>query len=136
MLLDAGGEVAFETGYGGSDELDAPGRRRARLNPCPTPSPWRSPRGCSRRSTRAGSPCSPPTSPCWSLGDDSPGPARAVGRALGLTAWMTVGFVAVFGIFGLVISPLASEVQRYLPWFTTAFGVLVAAAGALAARRA
>ncbi|MBL0748744.1 cytochrome c biogenesis protein CcdA [Nocardioides sp. G10] len=63
------------------------------------------------------------------IGDDSPGTARAVGRALALTAWMTVGFIAVFGVFGLVISPVASQVQQYLPWFTVGFGVLVAAAG-------
>ena len=64
------------------------------------------------------------------LGDDSPGPARAVARALALTAWMTVGFVAVFGVFGLVISPVASEVQQYLPWFTTVLGALLVLAGA------
>ncbi len=63
------------------------------------------------------------------IGDDSPGTARAVGRALALTAWMTVGFIAVFGVFGLVVSPVASQVQQYLPWFTVAFGVVVAAAG-------
>lgn len=63
------------------------------------------------------------------LGDDSPSTARAVGRALALTAWMSVGFVAVFGVFGLVISPVASEVQRYLPWFTTFFGAAVALVG-------
>jgi cytochrome c-type biogenesis protein len=63
------------------------------------------------------------------LGDDSPGTGRAVGRALALTGWMTVGFVAVFGIFGLVISPVASQVQQYLPWFTVVFGVVVAGAG-------
>ncbi|QZY29550.1 cytochrome c biogenesis CcdA family protein [Nocardioides coralli] len=63
------------------------------------------------------------------LGDDSPGTGRAVGRALALTGWMTLGFVAVFGIFGLVISPVASQVQQYLPWFTVVFGVLVALAG-------
>lgn len=63
------------------------------------------------------------------IGDDSPGTARAVGRALALTAWMTVGFIAVFGVFGLVVSPVASQVQQYLPWFTVTFGVLVAAAG-------
>ena len=63
------------------------------------------------------------------LGDDSPGTGRAVGRALALTGWMTVGFVAVFGIFGIVISPLASQVQQYLPWFTVVFGALVAVAG-------
>lgn len=63
------------------------------------------------------------------LGDDSPGAGRAVGRALALTGWMTVGFVAVFGIFGIVISPIASQVQQYLPWFTVVFGALVALAG-------
>ncbi len=63
------------------------------------------------------------------LGDDSPGPARAVVRALALTGWMTLGFVAVFGVFGLVISPVAAGVQQYLPWFTVGFGVLVALAG-------
>ena len=63
------------------------------------------------------------------LGDDSPGPARAVARALWLTAWMTVGFVAVFGVFGLVVSPVAARAQQYLPWFTAVFGALVALAG-------
>jgi cytochrome c biogenesis protein CcdA len=71
------------------------------------------------------------------IADDSPGAARAVGRALALTAWMTLGFIGVFGTFGLVISPVASQVQQYLPWFTAAFGALVAAAGVwLAAGRA
>lgn len=63
------------------------------------------------------------------IDDDSPGTARAVGRALALTAWMTVGFIAVFGLFGLVISPVAAQVQQYLPWFTVAFGILVLVAG-------
>ncbi len=63
------------------------------------------------------------------LGDDSPSAARAVGRALALTAWMTLGFAAVFGVFGLLVSPVAAEVQRYLPWFTVGFGALVALAG-------
>ena len=43
---------------------------------------------------------------------------------------MTLGFIVVFGVFGLVISPVASQVQQYLPWFTVAFGVLVVTAGA------
>lgn len=42
---------------------------------------------------------------------------------------MTLGFAAVFGVFGLVVSPVAAEVQRYLPWFTVGFGALVALAG-------
>ncbi|HSF37370.1 MAG TPA: cytochrome c biogenesis CcdA family protein [Nocardioides sp.] len=63
------------------------------------------------------------------LGDDSPGAARAVGRALALTGWMTIGFITVFGVFGIVVSPVASQVQQYLPWFTVAFGLVVTAAG-------
>jgi cytochrome c-type biogenesis protein len=63
------------------------------------------------------------------LGDDSPSTRRAVARALLLTASMTLGFVAVFGVFGLVVSPVASQVQQYLPWFTVGFGILVVLAG-------
>lgn len=64
------------------------------------------------------------------LAHDSPGARRSVARALWLTTWMTVGFVVVFGVFGLVVSPVAAQAQQYLPWFTTAFGALVAASGA------
>lgn len=64
------------------------------------------------------------------IGDDSPTSTRAVGRAVVLTAWMTLGFVGVFGVFGLVVSPVASQAQRYLPWFTLVLGVVVALAGA------
>lgn len=53
----------------------------------------------------------------------------AVGRALVLTTAMTVGFVAVFGIFGLVISPIAAAVQRYLPWVTVLLGCALVAGG-------
>jgi cytochrome c biogenesis protein CcdA len=51
----------------------------------------------------------------------------AVRRALALTAAMTAGFVAVFGILGLVISPIASAVQRYLPWATVVVGCALVA---------
>ncbi len=59
-------------------------------------------------------------------------PARrtaAVGRALALTAAMTVGFVVVFGAFGLALAPTTGLVQRHLPWFTIIFGLLLAALG-------
>lgn len=64
------------------------------------------------------------------LGADSPTRGVAVGRALAATASITVGFAALFGIFGLAIQPLAGQVQEHLPWFTITFGVLMAAAGA------
>ncbi|GEC08949.1 cytochrome C biogenesis protein CcdA [Streptomyces spinoverrucosus] len=63
------------------------------------------------------------------LGDDSPSRAVAVGRALTATAAMTVGFAALFGVFGLAVQPVAGQVQEQLPWFTIAFGLLMAVAG-------
>ncbi len=65
--------------------------------------------------------------------DDSPTAARAVARAVALTGWMTLGFVLVFGVFGLVVSPMASQVQRHLPWFTVLLGVVLAATGVVLA---
>lgn len=59
-------------------------------------------------------------------------PARslaAVQRAVRFAAGMTVGFVAVFGLFGAVVSPLALSVQRYLPVLTVVIGVLLAGLG-------
>ncbi|WP_181765650.1 cytochrome c biogenesis CcdA family protein [Streptomyces albidus (ex Kaewkla and Franco 2022)] len=63
------------------------------------------------------------------LGDDSPTRTAAVGRALAATAAMTLGFAAVFGLFGLAVAPVASQVQQHLPWFTVAFGLLLIGAG-------
>ncbi|OEU91813.1 cytochrome C biogenesis protein [Streptomyces abyssalis] len=63
------------------------------------------------------------------LGDDSPSRGAAVGRALAATAAMTLGFAAVFGVFGLVVAPVASQVQQHLPWFTVVFGLLLAGTG-------
>ncbi|WBC14747.1 cytochrome c biogenesis protein CcdA [Micromonospora sp. WMMA1998] len=63
------------------------------------------------------------------------GPAAArgslapVGRALALTAAMTVGFVAVFGTFGLLAGPAADAVARRLPWVSVLIGVALVAAG-------
>lgn len=50
---------------------------------------------------------------------------RAIGRALTATASMTLGFVAVFGVFGLVLTPVASSVQRWLPVGTVVIGALL-----------
>ncbi|MGA5442331.1 cytochrome c biogenesis CcdA family protein [Streptomyces griseoincarnatus] len=63
------------------------------------------------------------------LGDDTPSRTVAVGRALTATAAMTAGFAALFGIFGLAVQPVAGQVQQHLPWFTIAFGLLIATAG-------
>ncbi|MFE0036965.1 cytochrome c biogenesis CcdA family protein [Streptomyces sp. NPDC059015] len=71
------------------------------------------------------------------LGDDTPSRTVAVGRALAATVAITLGFAALFGVFGLAIQPVAGQVQRHLPWFTIAFGLLIATAGGwiLAGRR-
>jgi cytochrome c-type biogenesis protein len=59
------------------------------------------------------------------LGDSTGDRRSAVGRALALTGAMTLGFVAVFGIFGLVVAPVAAGVQRYLPWVTVVLGCVL-----------
>ncbi|HEY6738252.1 MAG TPA: cytochrome c biogenesis protein CcdA [Actinopolymorphaceae bacterium] len=63
------------------------------------------------------------------VGDGSRGRANAVVRALVLTVAMTAGFVAVFGVFGLVITPIAGSLQQHVPWFTIVFGLALLVAG-------
>lgn len=48
---------------------------------------------------------------------------RAVARALVATASMTLGFVMVFALFGLALTPVAGAVQRWLPIATVAIGL-------------
>ncbi len=50
------------------------------------------------------------------------GRAGAVGRALTVSLALTAGFVLVFGAFGLIITPLAVRIERYLPWATVVIG--------------
>ncbi|MFD1150625.1 cytochrome c biogenesis CcdA family protein [Saccharothrix hoggarensis] len=54
-----------------------------------------------------------------------------VGRALAASAVMTAGFVVVFGVFGLVVAPVAASVQRYLPFVTVVIGAALVVTGAL-----
>jgi cytochrome c biogenesis protein CcdA len=60
---------------------------------------------------------------------DGVGRGAAVRRALGTTAAMTVGFVAVFGVFGLIVAPVAGSIQRHLPWVTVGVGLLLVGIG-------
>nr|WP_205267085.1 cytochrome c biogenesis protein CcdA [Mycolicibacterium sphagni] len=53
----------------------------------------------------------------------------AVGRALAATAAMALGFLAVFGLFGLLTVPVATAVQRYLPYATIVIGISLVALG-------
>ncbi len=63
------------------------------------------------------------------LGDRTSTRGQAVVRAIWLSASMTLGFAAVFAAFGLAIAPVASGIQRYLPWFTIGLGVVLALVG-------
>lgn len=54
-----------------------------------------------------------------------PSTSASVGRALTATGSMTLGFVAVFGVFGLALTPVASTVQRWLPIVTVIIGVVL-----------
>jgi cytochrome c biogenesis protein CcdA len=55
--------------------------------------------------------------------------AAAVARAVRFSAGMTVGFVAVFGLFGAVITSLAVSVEAYLPVVTVVIGVVLVGLG-------
>ncbi len=69
-------------------------------------------------------------------GDPTRSSAAAVGRALRCTAALTLGYVAVFGAFGLALAPLAGWLQPRLPWLTVLLGLgLVVAGGWLLAGR-
>ncbi|MFL0178243.1 MULTISPECIES: cytochrome c biogenesis CcdA family protein [unclassified Mycobacterium] len=65
------------------------------------------------------------------------GGAGAVGRALAATAAMTLGFLAVFGAFGLLTVTVATRVERYLPYATVVIGIVLVVLGGwlLAGRR-
>jgi cytochrome c biogenesis protein CcdA len=53
--------------------------------------------------------------------------SATLARAAAATVTMAAGFVTVFGIFGLVISPLIASAQKYLPFATVVIGVLLIA---------
>jgi cytochrome c biogenesis protein CcdA len=65
---------------------------------------------------------------------DQAGEDRTILRALAVAAVMTLGFVAVFGAMGVVISQISSRVQRHLPWVTIVVGLSVVGLGVAALR--
>jgi cytochrome c-type biogenesis protein len=64
-------------------------------------------------------------------GTDTTSRSARVGRALVAGALMTAGFVAVFGIFGLLSVPIASLAQQYLPIVTIVIGLALVVMGIL-----
>lgn len=61
-------------------------------------------------------------------GDDRP-PALAVARAVIVALAVSVGFMAVFGALGAVVTSLTNEVESYTPWLTVVVGVALLALG-------
>lgn len=57
------------------------------------------------------------------------GRIAALGRALSATAMMALGFLTVFGAFGLLTASFASRIQRYLPYATVVVGISLVALG-------
>lgn len=55
---------------------------------------------------------------------------RAVAGAVRFAGGMTVGFVAVFGLVGVVLAPLVGSLARYLPVVALVIGVLLVGLGA------
>ena len=53
----------------------------------------------------------------------------ALSRAVAATAAMAVGFITVFGAFGLLTVSAAATVQRYLPYITILIGITLVALG-------
>lgn len=63
------------------------------------------------------------------VGEDQRPGVGAVPRAFAVAGALTAGFVVVFGLFGLVISPLAASIEQYLPWATIVIGVALVGLG-------
>jgi cytochrome c biogenesis protein CcdA len=68
-------------------------------------------------------------------GDDpaSPGAVR-LSRAVAVAGWVALGFAAVFGLGGLLITRTAVTVQEYTPWLTVGIGAALVPAGIAMAR--
>lgn len=54
-----------------------------------------------------------------------------LGRALAASGLMTLGFVAVFGAFGVISAPVAGSVQQWLPIVTIVIGLALVVLGVL-----
>ena len=51
----------------------------------------------------------------------------ALARAAAATVTMALGFLTVFGVFGLAISPVIASAEKYLPFATVVIGVALVA---------
>ena len=55
--------------------------------------------------------------------------SQALAGGVRFASGMTVGFILLFGTFGLVFAPFASAISRYLPIVTIVVGILITALG-------
>ncbi|HEX5616732.1 MAG TPA: cytochrome c biogenesis CcdA family protein, partial [Acidimicrobiia bacterium] len=62
-------------------------------------------------------------------GDDHESDRNPVGRALLVTAAVTVGFIVVFAVIGLLVTQVTSTIEDHLPWVTIAIGVTLVGLG-------
>jgi cytochrome c biogenesis protein CcdA len=53
----------------------------------------------------------------------------SAGRAIAATGGMALGFLTVFGLFGVLTISAAATVQRYLPYLTVVIGIVLVALG-------
>lgn len=58
-------------------------------------------------------------------GGTAPSRQAALVRAATATVAMSAGFITVFGVFGLLVSPLIASAQKYMPFATVVIGVLL-----------
>lgn len=56
-------------------------------------------------------------------GDRTPGRGETVVRAIPVAIAVSLGFVAVFGIVGIVLRPIRSSIQEYAPYATVVIGL-------------
>ncbi len=62
-------------------------------------------------------------------GEKQSSPLRATGRAIVVSGTLTVGFAAVFGVVGLVVTLASVQVSRFAPWFTVVIAAGLVALG-------
>jgi cytochrome c-type biogenesis protein len=56
-------------------------------------------------------------------GDERPSRAKAIVKALKVSAVLTAGFVTVFALFGAIITKVFDGIEEHLPWATIVIGI-------------
>jgi cytochrome c biogenesis protein CcdA len=63
-------------------------------------------------------------------GEERPSSANAVGNALKVSAVLTLGFVTVFALLGVIITKVFGGIEEHLPWVTIVIGIGLVGLGA------